>query len=75
MKLLRVGRKMGLTHGVSSLLAEVDEREGRERVLEAVRGGGPELMLSAARSCFHSVHTCLLRPTSTSRAKGQRAAQ
>jgi hypothetical protein len=35
----RAGRKIGLTYGTSSLLAEVDEREGREQVLGAVRGG------------------------------------
>jgi hypothetical protein len=34
-----VGRKVGLTYGVSLLLAKVDEREGREQVLGAVRGG------------------------------------
>jgi hypothetical protein len=39
MRLLRVGRKIGLTYGTSSLLAEVNEREGREQVLRAVRGG------------------------------------
>jgi hypothetical protein len=39
MRLLRVGRKIGLTYGTSSLLAEVDEREGREQVLRAVQGG------------------------------------